>query len=60
MICCSGENAGMTAWPCCESISSCYNLIHVMMKAIVDAPMFYLIVLCMCDVMTHIIDFSVV
>ena len=60
MICCSGENAGMTAWPRCESISSCYIYIHVMKKVNIDATMFYLIVLCMCDVMTHIIDFSVV
>ena len=60
MICCSGENAGMTAWPCCESISSCYIYISVMKKVNIDATMFYLIVLCMCDVMTHIIDFSVV
>ena len=31
-----------------------------MKKVNIDATMFYLIVLCMCDVMTHIIDFSVV
>ena len=60
MICCSGENAGMTAWPRCESISSCYISIYVMTRMVADATMFYLIVLCMCDVMTHIIDFSVV
>ena len=31
-----------------------------MMRVNIGVTMFYLIVLCMCDVMTHIIDFSVV